>query len=69
MKEYYINKNTDSNGRNEVHTSNCFWLSLVSNRAYLGSFANGNDAVSYAKRIGYPYADGCKHCSPEAHTA
>lgn len=69
MKKYYINKTADNNGNNEVHTSDCFWLKRASQTEYLGQFQNANDAVSYAKRIGYPYADGCRICSYEAHTA
>lgn len=69
MKRYYLNKTKDSNNKNEVHTSNCFWLSVASNTQYLGEFNNAIDAVSYAKYNGYPSADGCKICSPEAHTA
>lgn len=69
MAKYYINQTKDSNGKNEVHTSTCYWLSLASHTAYLGDFNNAVDAVSYAKRSGYPSADGCKICSPEAHTA
>lgn len=66
--KYYINKTKDNNNRNEVHTSDCFWLKLASKTEYLGTFNNAIDAVSYAKRNGYPAADGCKHCSSEAHT-
>lgn len=69
MKKYYINKTQDLNGRNEVHAFGCFWLSLASKTEYLGEFPNATTAVIYAKRIGYSSADGCKHCSPEAHTA
>lgn len=69
MKNYYINLNTDTNpnNNNEVHTEDCFLLSLISNREYLGSFNNGIEAVNNAKSKGYSAADGCKHCSPEAH--
>ncbi len=69
MTKYYINKTKDNNQKNEVHKSSCFWLSLASKTEYLGEFNNAIDAVAYAKRIGYPSADGCKTCSPEAHTA
>lgn len=69
MKRYYINKTTDNNGKNEVHVSGCFWLSLASSTQYLGEFEDAIDAVSYAKRNGYPSADGCNICSSEAHTA
>lgn len=69
MKKYYVNKTLDTNGRNEVHTSDCFWLSITSNAEYLGEFNNAIDAVSYAKCNGYSSADGCRFCSSEAHTA
>lgn len=69
MKKYYINKTLDTNGRNEVHTSDCFWLSIASKTEYLGEFNNAIDAVSHAKRNGYSSADGCRFCSSEAHTA
>jgi len=69
MKMYYINKTKDSNGKNEVHTSTCYWLSLADSTQYLGEFKDGIDAVSYAKRIGYSDADGCYYCSSEAHSA
>lgn len=69
MATYYINKAKDSNGKNEVHKSTCYWLSQATNIQRLGEFNNGIEAVNYAKRIGYSTADGCKHCAPEAHTA
>lgn len=69
MKKYYINKATDNNSKNEVHTADCYWLTLANNKEYLGEFKNATDAVSYAKRIGYTSADGCKFCSSEAHSA
>lgn len=66
---YYINKTVDNNGRNEVHRSDCYWLSLVTNKELLGDFYNGVEAVSAAKRKGYYNADGCRHCASEAHHA
>lgn len=69
MRKYYINKTPDNNGKNEVHTSDCFWLSIASKTEYLGEHNNAIEAVSFAKRNGYSSADGCKFCSPEAHTA
>ena len=69
MKKYYINKTQDANGRNEVHTSDCFQLSIASKTEYLGEFNNAIESVSYAKRNGYSSADGCRFCSSEAHTA
>jgi len=69
MKNYYINKLTDSNpnGNNEVHTEDCIYLPSAYNRIYLGSFNNGVDAVNTAKAAGYSKADGCWKCCPEAH--
>lgn len=69
MKKYYINKTSDINARNEVHTSDCFCLKLASKTEYLGEFNNAIEAVSYAKHNGYPHADGCNFCSSEAHIA
>lgn len=66
---YYINKTVDNNGRNEVHRSDCYWLHLATNTEFLGEFCNGVQAVAAAKRKGYYYADGCKHCASEAHEA
>ncbi len=69
MFTYYINKTKDSNGKNEVHKSTCYWLRIANSTQTLGEFNNGIEAVGYAQKIGYPDADGCKNCAPEAHTA
>lgn len=69
MFTYYINKTKDSNGKNEVHKSTCYWLHIANSTQILGEFNNGIEAVNYAKTIGYSNADGCKNCAPEAHTA
>ncbi len=69
MSIYYINRTKDSNGKNEVHKSTCYWLSISTNTQRLGEFSNGIAAVDFAKEIGYSDADGCKNCAPEAHTA
>ena len=70
MKKYYINISNLSNPGfdNEVHHQKCHKLPFKENRKYLGEFSNGIQAVRYAKQIGYKNADGCKLCSPEAHT-
>lgn len=65
---YLINKNKDSNGNNEVHTSNCAYKPSISNQVSLGWFANENQAVKYAKQNGWPDADGCYYCCRNAHT-
>lgn len=65
--DYYVNKNSQSNGDHEVHTSNCFRLPNVENRMYLGIFYNCNDAVNVARKY-YPTANGCYYCSLVCHT-
>lgn len=66
--DYYINKNADSKGNNEVHTSSCSWLRLVNDRGYVGAFSNCRDAIAAAKKA-YPYLtpDGCYYCCTECH--
>ena len=66
MDIYYINKNNDGKGYNEVHTSNCNYLPEEKNRIYLGVFSDEIQAVNYAKAKGYN-ADGCYYCCPKAH--
>ncbi len=68
MKYYYINlKTTNPNGNNEVHSEECAYLPSPLNRTALGLFPNGIAAVAAAKAKGFSHADGCIHCSPEAH--
>ena len=65
---YYINPHINEPGANqEVHKENCSGLPLVKKREYLGDFTSAREAVHYAKILGYTRADGCMHCSPEAH--
>ncbi len=68
MASYYVNKNAQSNGDHEVHTSGCIWLPDVNNRKYLGEFDNCRGAVIEAKKT-YPQSNGCKHCSLPCHTS
>mgnify|MGYP000894725497 CR=1 FL=1 len=67
MPNYIINKNTDNNGYNEVHTTDCGHAPAVYNQDSLGWFSNAKPAVSHAKNNGYPNADGCYYCCEEAH--
>lgn len=69
MEFYYVNKNQDSNGNNEVHAQGCSRMPSASNRECLGYFNNGKEAVKEAKTKGYSKADGCFYCCREAHTA
>ncbi len=69
MTRYYLNKNAQSNGDNEVHKGTCSFLPKEENRVHLGLFNNANDAVKEAKSRGYSKANGCYYCSREAHTS
>lgn len=67
MPYYIINKNKDSGGRNEVHTTVCAHRPYPENSLSLGYHANELDAVRYAKNAGWSAADGCYYCCPKAH--
>jgi len=67
MPNYYINKNAQSNGDHEVHTSSCSFLPEVKNRIFLGIFSSCISAVSEAKKH-YPQSNGCYYCSNPCHT-
>lgn len=67
MPNYIINARKDENGYNEVHTTLCNHKPEFQNIRNLGYFINAKEAVTYAKKNGYPYADGCYYCSNEAH--
>ena len=65
---YYVNKNPQSNGDHEVHTSECSWLPEQNNRIYLGNFTNCREAVKEAQKH-YKKSNGCYHCSISCHTS
>ena len=67
--QYYINKNQQENGDNEVHANGCYWMPRPENKIYLGIFNDGIAAVAEAKKL-WPKAqiNGCIHCSPESNT-
>lgn len=67
MATYYVNKNKQTNGDNEVHTTGCSYLPKPENRVYLGEFSNCRDAVLKAKNF-YTKVNGCFYCSRECHT-
>ncbi len=69
MPNYIINKNKDSNGFNEVHTTSCKYLPDDHNQVQLGYHADEKNAVTYAKSYGWKNADGCYYCCPKAHKA
>ena len=67
MKNYIINKNRDKDGHNEIHAPNCHRMPEAQNQVHLGLHVNATYALSHAKQQGWTHADGCYHCSSEAH--
>ena len=67
MPNYIINKVKTDGHYNEVHTTECRCQPLPWNQDILGWHADEIDAVEYAKRNGYPHADGCYYCCERAH--
>jgi hypothetical protein len=67
MSSYYVNKNAQSNGDHEVHTTGCNFIPADSNRIYLGEFTTCAPAVTAAKKY-YSQVNGCKFCSLPCHT-
>ena len=68
MAKYYVNKNAQSNGDHEVHTSGCSFMPEVHNRLYLGDFQSCHGAVKEAKEH-FAQSNGCFYCSKECHTS
>jgi len=68
MYHYYVNKNQQSNGDNEVHKQDCSYLPNAINREYLGYYSNCKEAVLEAKKK-YARSNGCYYCSNECHTS
>ena len=70
MKNYRINKNTDTNpgGHNEVHDEDCPRYSSLRDYEDLGAHYNCHSAVREAKARGYYKADCCAICSSDCHT-
>ena len=67
MSRYYVNRNAQSNGDHEVHTTGCKYMPAEENRIYLGVFSNCHDAVREAKKY-YDQVNGCYFCSRPCHT-
>ncbi len=67
MASYYVNKNAQSTGEHEVHTTGCSYLPDPENRQYLGDFSSCRGAVREAKKY-YDNVDGCYYCSNDCHT-
>ncbi len=68
MPYYYVNKNAQSTGEHEVHTTSCNHGPLYeSNKQSLGSHSDCKSAVQAAKQY-YSNVDGCYYCCNECHT-
>lgn len=68
MKNYYVNKQEQSNKDHEVHTEDCRYLPSLLNRKALGLHENCKSAVTEAKKT-YSRSNGCKTCSNGCHTS
>lgn len=68
MSKYYVNKNAQSNGDHEVHTTGCSHMPNPENRLYLGEFTSCAPAVRKAKDT-YAKSNGCYYCSKPCHTS
>jgi len=71
MINYYLNKNSQSNGDHEIHKESCYFYNMYKNGfnfELLGAFSNDISALEYAKRK-YPYCkiDGCAYCCKFIH--
>ena len=68
MPYYYVNNDQTRNPslHHEVHTEEHANELNISNKTYLGYFANCVGAVEKAKEI-YSDADGCATCCPLCH--
>lgn len=67
MDSYYVNRNAQPTGENEVHKSGCNYMPDAINKMYLGEFYNCQDAVKEAKKT-YSNVDGCYYCCKLCHT-
>lgn len=67
MAKYYVNKNAQSNGDHEVHTTGCSYLPNPENRIDLGDHLSCSSAVQKAKQY-YNQVNGCYYCSKSCHT-
>ena len=71
MKNYFLNKNAQSNGDHEVHTEDCSYIPDPGNRIFLGTFESCHEAVKEAMRKypQYTRINGCYYCSITCHTS
>ena len=66
---YIYNRNTDSKGNHEVHTTTCNYLPARSNQVKIdGNFYSCKDAIQNVKsKTGKTNFDGCYYCSNSCH--
>ena len=65
MRQYYLNRNEQSNGDHEVHVQGC--SRMPGDPIALGLFNNCDDALTAAKKH-YAQSNGCYYCIPGCHT-
>lgn len=72
MYRFVINQNAQANGDHEVHnlTLGCSYLPAAANQIDLGTHANCQSAVAFAKRQ-WPTnrINGCYYCANACHTS
>ncbi len=66
MTRYYVNKNAQSDGYHEVHTTGCPHSPDEHNRIPLGNHDSCGPALIAARAI-YANVDGCKYCCPRCN--
>lgn len=63
---FYLNKEAQTNGDQEVHQATCLFLPGEENRIDLGEFYSCKDAIDKAKVI-YVKSNGCYFCARLCH--
>jgi hypothetical protein len=64
MKSFYVDKKA-KNGFNEIHSEACYYVLVMADKEFLGSFSSSNAAMQEAKKRKYQPI-GCKSCCPES---
>jgi len=64
FQQYYVNKQSETNGIHEVHKAECGHLIRMpfTDRKSLGYFDNHESAIKAAIKY-YPKSVGCSYCS------
>ena len=64
MDLYYVNTDSNNNGKHEVHKLGCDYFPI--NSTYLGPFIDLQDALAKARQY-CPEAEGCHTCCAPRH--